>query len=117
MRALNEWILDNRLTPYLLVDAEIAGVEVPNQYVENGKVVLNISPAAVKGINISNESVRFNARFGGVSYPIGIPIDAVLAIYAKENGMGMIFPDELPERGGDPEPDNGHTKSHLKVIK
>jgi stringent starvation protein B len=117
LRALNEWILDNQLTPYLLVDAEADGVIVPDQYTDNGKVVLNISPAAVKGINISNESIRFSARFGGVSYPINIPVDTVLAIYAKENGMGMIFPEETSDKDVSHEAETSPVKSHLKVIK
>jgi stringent starvation protein B len=117
LRALNEWILDNHLTPYLLVNAEADGVEVPGGYADNGKVVLNISPAAVKGITISNEAVNFNARFGGVSCFINIPVLAILAIYAKENGMGMIFPDETPDRNKESVAHQAGVKSHLKVIK
>jgi len=117
LRALSEWILDNQLTPFLLVDAEVEGVEVPDQYIDNGKVVLNISPFAVKGIVMSNESVTFSARFGGVSYPINIPVSAILAIYAKENGMGMMFPEESPDNKVNPEPDTKRDKNHLKLIK
>ena len=117
LRALNDWILDNHLTPYLLVNAEADGVEVPAGYAENGKVVLNISHAAVKGISISNEAVTCDARFGGVSSFIRIPIAAILAIYAKENGMGMIFPDETPDRNEGSVAHPAGVKSHLKVIK
>lgn len=117
LRALNEWILDNHLTPYLLVNAEADGVEIPAGYAENGRVVLNISPAAVKGISISNEMVNFAARFGGVSCYINVPVTAVLAIYAKENGMGMIFPEEAHDKDAEPVVDKAGAKGHLKVIK
>lgn len=117
LRALNEWILDNNLTPCLLVNAEAPGVEVPAGYVEDGKVVLNISPAAVRGISISNEAVIFHARFGGVSSLVNVPVDGILAIYARENGMGMIFPEDTPTTGGHPVPDKKDIRSHLKVIK
>lgn len=117
IRALNEWILDNHLTPYLLVNADAEGVEVPAGYVDEGKVVLNISPAAVKGINISNDEVSFHARFGGVSFLVNVPVNAILAVYAKENGMGMIFPDETSDGDAAPAADKASAKAHLKVIK
>ena len=85
LRAINDWILDNGYTPHLLVDAMAAGVEVPLQYVRDGKIVLNISPNAVRELEISNELVLFNARFGGRLFYIRIPIDSVLAVYAREN--------------------------------
>jgi len=105
------------MTPYLLVNAEADGIEVPVGYAENGKVVLNISPAAVRGFNISNEAVSFHARFGGASCFIVIPANAIQAIYAKENGMGMIFPDEAPGKDMEPVADKSGVKAHLKVIK
>lgn len=91
LRALNEWILDNQLTPYMVVDASIQGVQVPQDFVSNGQIVLNISPRAVKGLLISNEAVEFNARFGGVPMHVYVPVAAIMAIYAKENGQGMVF--------------------------
>lgn len=94
LRAINEWILDNGNTPHLLVNAIAEGVEVPVQYVQDGKIVLNISPHAVKELEISNELVSFNARFGGQPVSVCIPVRSVLAIYAKENGMGIVFPEE-----------------------
>ena len=100
IRAINEWILDNSLTPYLLVDAEAPAVEVPERYVDNGKIVLNINPRAIKSLLINNEHITFSARFGGTPVSIYIPISAVLAIYAQENGRGMMFNDEEDE----PEP-------------
>ncbi len=94
IRALNEWILDNHMTPFLLVDASIEGVEVPEQHIKDGKIVLNVAPNAVKEIAFENERIYFSARFGGRSFMINIPISAVLAIYAKENGQGMMFAEE-----------------------
>lgn len=118
LRALYEWISDNDLSPHLLVDANAAGVRVPPSAVRDGKIVLNISARAVSGLDLGRESVRFSARFGGVSLPIEVPVDAVLAIYARENGQGMMFPaDESP----DPEPapaDTDTTKRpRLRVVK
>ncbi len=94
VRALNEWILDNQLTPFLLVDASVKGVEVPEQHIKDGKIILNITPSAVQEIAFENEWIYFSARFGGRPFMINIPISAVLAIYAKENGRGIMFTEE-----------------------
>jgi len=94
LRALYEWILDNDLTPHLLVDATASDNEVPEQYVEDNKIILNLHPAAVKGLELANERISFNARFGGCSHHISVETESILAIYAKENGMGMIFQKE-----------------------
>lgn len=91
IRALHEWICDNDHTPYVVVDVLVTGVEVPEAYVTDGQIVLNISPNAVKGLVISNDSVYFNARFGGMPMDIYVPTAAVMAIYAKETGQGMSF--------------------------
>ena len=91
IRASNEWILDNQMTPFLLVDANMEGVEVPVQHVIDGKIILNVAPNAVQGIVFDNEWIYFSARFSGQSFTINIPVNAVLAIYAKENGRGMVF--------------------------
>ncbi len=135
LRALNEWILDNQLTPYMVVDASISDVQVPRDFVSNGQIVLNISPRAVKSLLISNEAVEFNARFGGVPMHVYVPIVAVMAIYAKENGQGMVFgadpgaPDPGPGPGPGPKevtgkpakPDAGAPskarKPSLKIVK
>ncbi|ENV34960.1 ClpXP protease specificity-enhancing factor [Acinetobacter gerneri] len=94
-RAIYEWICDNNLTPYLLVDATIPYTDVPQQFVNDGQIVLNIVPHAVHKLNMSNEAVTFSARFGGVSQDIYVPIQAVLGLYARENGQGLFFdPDE-----------------------
>lgn len=102
MRALNEWILDNDCTPYVLVDAGLPGVQVPKDYVNNGQIVLNISPSAVRDLVMNQEGLSFNARFGGVPMDIYVPLVAILAIYAKENGQGMVFGSEA----GAPDPED-----------
>ena len=101
LRAIYEWIVDNSLTPYILVDASNDDVLVPRQYVENGKIVLNIAPRAVSNLELSNEQVLFDARFSGKPMQVMLPMRAVLAIYAKENGQGMVF----NETTASPEPE------------
>ncbi len=103
MRALYEWIIDNDCTPYILVDAEQQDVQVPQQYVKDGQIVLNVSPSAVIELEIDNDAVSFNGRFGGVPVDVFVPMYAVMGIYARENGQGMVFdgedvpPPEPPE--------------------
>lgn len=101
LRALYEWIADNGMTPHVLVDATRDGVRVPPQTVKDGKVVLNIADRAVARLEMDNDSVRFTARFGGVSQQVMVPIAAVLAIYARETGQGMALPDDVAGGGGD----------------
>ena len=101
IRALYEWIEDNNLTPHILVDAEQPGVTVPKQHVREGKIILNIDPAAVHNLRMGNDWIEFSARFSGASRSVQIPVAAVLAIYARENGHGMAFGEE---RGSDDEP-------------
>ena len=117
VRAINEWILDNEMTPHLLVDIEGEGVDVPAQQGQNGKIVLNISPGAVEALNLGNDAVSFRARFGGIATEVYVPVDSVLAIYAKENGRGMVFNEE----GDEPEPDASGKPSGkrpaLKIVK
>lgn len=94
-RAIYEWICDNQLTPYLLVDATQPYTSVPEQFVKDGQIVLNIAPHAVHQFQMSNDAVSFSARFGGVARDIYVPISALLGIYARENGQGLFFdPDE-----------------------
>lgn len=97
-RALYEWLLDNELTPYLVVDATQPGVEVPRQFVQNGQIVLNAAPTAVRDLFMENQAIGFNARFGGQPMQVMIPTPALIAIYARENGAGMVFGHE-PELG------------------
>lgn len=97
IRALHEWIVDNSLTPYLVVFARSEGVEVPQQYVnKDGQIVLNIAPRAVVDLYLGNDAVAFKARFGGIPMEIYVPCGAVLGIYAQENGQGMMFEMETP---------------------
>ena len=128
MRALNEWILDNDCTPYVLVDAGLPGVQVPQDYVNNGQIVLNISPSAIRSLLINQEGLSFNARFGGVPMDIYVPLIAILAIYAKENGQGMVFgseagapdPDDTPpppKPAKKPQESSGSSRPSLKVVK
>ena len=116
VRALYEWIIDNGCTPYLLVDATVAGVDVPQQYVKNGQIVLNVAPGAVAGIDMSNDEIRFRGRFGGVATDVFVPIGAVLGIYARENGQGMVFEPEQAPTPPDDEPRSG-TRPSLRVVK
>ncbi|WP_101757592.1 ClpXP protease specificity-enhancing factor [Oceanicoccus sp. KOV_DT_Chl] len=118
VRALYEWILENDCTPYILINAMADGVQVPQQYVKNGQIVLNISPTAVMDLLLTNEAMNFNGRFGGVPMDIYAPMTAVMGIYARENGQGMIFelddPTEPPPGGDDPAP-KAKPKSDAKV--
>ncbi len=90
-RALYDWILDNNCTPYILVDANREGVAVPMEYVNDGQIVLNISPSAVRSLEIGNDVLTFDGRFGGQALTIFVPFEALMAIYARENGQGMVF--------------------------
>lgn len=122
IRALYEWIQDNSLTPHLLVNTGVEGVEVPHQYIEDNRIVLNISPDAVSGLELGNDYISFSARFGGKAESIMVPVAAVLAIYARENGEGMAFPVQQIEA---PEPADGKErpaetasgKPDLRIIK
>jgi stringent starvation protein B len=94
LRALYEWIADNGMTPHLLVDATRPSVQVPMHAVKDGKIVLNIAERAVSRLDMSNDTIRFSARFGGVSHSVSVPVGAVLAIYARETGQGMALPED-----------------------
>ena len=119
LRALFEWIGDNGMTPHILVDAGAPGVDVPEQAVQKGKVILNIDEAAVRELNLGNEWLTFSARFSGRSFNVTVPVDAVLAIYSKENGQGMMFAqDEDSDSPDDPGDGPKPTKRpHLTVVK
>ncbi|MFT0694363.1 ClpXP protease specificity-enhancing factor [Acinetobacter bereziniae] len=94
-RAIYEWICDNNLTPYLLVDATQPYTDVPQQFVQDGQIVLNLAPHSVHMLNMSNDAITFSARFSGASKDLYIPMNAVLGLYARENGQGLFFdPDE-----------------------
>ena len=122
IRALYEWLVDNDLTPHLLVDAEDESVIVPKQYVEDGRIVLNVSPSAVRGLELGNDAISFNARFSGKPMDVFVSPSAVLGIYARENGRGMLFPDEYIEESDQPSPPDDDPKPPrerptLKVVK
>lgn len=105
LRAIFEWCVDNGFTPYVVVTVD-ASTTVPMQFVRDGQIVLNISYGATSGLHIDNDSIRFKARFGGVARDIFIPVDNVLAIYANENGQGMMFDATTPTAEGRAEPDD-----------
>lgn len=123
IRALYEWIEDNGMTPHLLVNAEAPGVTVPRQHVREGQIILNITPSAIHNLRMGNDWIEFSARFGGAARAIQIPVQAVLAIYARENGQGMAFsedkgndeppPDEPPEKPAA----HARKKPVLKIVK
>lgn len=94
LRAVHEWICDNGLTPYIVVDAGRPGLKVPPQAVSEGRVVLNLAPRAVAHLEIGNDAISFMARFGGVSQTVSVPVAAVQAIYARENGQGMLLAED-----------------------
>lgn len=98
LKAFYQWIVDNECTPYIVVEADLPHVQVPPQTVNDGQVVLNINPTAVESLLMDDNQVTFSARFGGVPFEVYIPIYAISAIYARENGAGTMFPpEELPE--------------------
>ena len=113
LRAVYEWIADNGLTPQIVVDAQHEQARVPTAYVRDGKIVLNISSTAVRGLSLGNEWVEFSARFGGAPFDVFVPVGAVLAIMARENGTGMSFPDA----GDDHPPPQPRRRPNLKVVK
>ena len=122
LRAMHEWITDNAQTPHLVVDATGQGVEVPRQYVQEGKIILNVSHSATSGLVMNNEAVRFRARFGAMTHEVSVPIPAVLGIYARETGQGMIFSeaDPSPPQPTPPKPAPSGEESKrpkLKVVK
>lgn len=99
VRAMHEWMTDNQLTPFLLVDAFVEGVEVPQAFVKNGRIVLNIAISAVRELKLHLDFVAFKAKFSGIVYDIYVPVQGILAIYAQENNRGIFF-----EQDGDIQP-------------
>ncbi|WP_372739620.1 ClpXP protease specificity-enhancing factor [Neptunomonas sp.] len=126
IKALQEWLLDNDCTPHMAVDVAVKGVMVPEQFISDGQIVLNISPSAIQNFVLDDEAVSFSARFGGVPMNIYVPMAAVLAVYAREHGAGMGFGMEPgaeyyalehdePEKPEPPKPGSG--RPSLKVVK
>lgn len=123
-RALYDWINDNAMTPYIVVDASLPDVLVPQEFVQDNRIVLNIGSTATQGLSIGDENILFSARFGGQSMEVNVPMTAVLGIYAKESGKGMLFTDVDEPRDhddpGDPDDDptpKGPKPPHLTVVK
>ena len=120
IRALYEWIVDNDCTPHLLVTTSVPGVEVPEAFVSDQRIVLNIAPMAVRNLALGAERITFDGRFGGQSRLIDVPVGAVLAIYARENGKGMSFEaeDALPPAPTPPAgPAGPEPARRFKVVK
>ncbi len=121
LRALYEWIVDNNCTPHIVVDAHTSGVSVPQEYVnKNGEIVLNIAPGAVQELDLDNDATSFSARFAGVSHQIYVPNVAILGIYARENGRGMMFDLEPEPEPEPPDPDDlepSLKRPSLRVVK
>jgi stringent starvation protein B len=116
LRAFYDWIVDSECTPHLIVDATKPGVEVPQQFVEDGKIVLNIAPRSVVQFSMDKEAVAFNARFSGQPMQVYVPLYAIEGIYARENGAGTIFQEELAYQDLDkvslePKADSGKEKT------
>ena len=121
VRAMYQWITDNGMTPHLLVDVSIDGVQVPAEHVQNGKIILNVAPMAIGSLILGDEEITFSARFSGKSMSLYIPIEAVLAVYAKENGQGMMFSEDdgavssdSDDDDLDPDPGSGPGSSKAK---
>ncbi|NMD53458.1 ClpXP protease specificity-enhancing factor [Shewanella sp. DNRA4] len=134
LRAYYDWLMDNQLTPHVVVDAFVKGTQVPQQYVKDGQIVLNIAAGAVGNLQIGNEFVEFNARFGGVPQQVLLPMASIVAIYARENGAGTVFDIEdaylvedeaestLPvietaEKPTEPKDEPPKRRSHLTLVK
>lgn len=114
LRALFEWIVDNDLTPHLVVSATSPNLMVPSGIENNGQIVLNISPSAVTQLDMSNEAISFSARFSGKSEHLYLPINAILAIYARENGEGMMFQESAQTELEEPENKSAPAKISTK---
>lgn len=130
VRAIYEWLTDNAQTPHLIVDADYADVEVPQHLVENGQIVLNIGPTAVRDLDLANDAISFSARFSGRSVPMYVPIGAVMGLISRESGNGMFFrpKEQAPEDDEPPPPqkkaptagrlgNKTRRRAQLKVVK
>ena len=127
LRAMHEWITDCGQTPHIVVDAAAEGAVVPREHAKDGRIVLNVSYRATEGLDISNEMVTCHARFSGVNWHIQVPVNAVLGIYARETGQGMIFSEDDPTEpapgdggsngNGGSGGDGGSTRPRLTVVK
>jgi stringent starvation protein B len=125
---MHEWMTDNNNTPHIVVDASVDGVTVPTEHIKDGKIILNISESAAHNLKMTNDAVSFRARFGGVPFDVWVPMAAVLGIYARETGQGMIFSHDsdnaenvseqsTPKRRRTDDIESTRARSHLRVIK
>lgn len=117
LRAMHEWMTDNALTPHIVVDATAADLNLSPEHVRDNKIVLNVSYAATRGLVIGNEAVAFEARFNGVPTALNVPVDAILGIYARESGQGMVFSEEPEPSGDDPDSPGDGKRPTLRVVK
>jgi stringent starvation protein B len=126
IRAMYQWIVDNAMAPHLLIDAGVEECVIPIEHIDEGKIVLNIAPMAISGLVLGDDDITFSARFSGKPQHIYVPVEAVLAIYARENGQGMMFSEDKIEGEGDsmvsvdydgnpPDPDK--PRPTLKIVK
>ncbi len=127
LRAMHQWMTDSGLTPHVIVNVQVQGVEVPQAYIKDGKIVLNLSYTATQRLDMANDWVEFDARFSGVIHRVRFPVSAVLGVYARETGEGMVFsnddggsdpPDDSPGSGPDkPIGEEGSRRPQLKIVK
>ena len=128
VRAMHEWMTDTGRTPHLVIDVTVSGVRAPAEHAKDGKIILNCSYSATKGLVLGNDEIEFEARFGGKPHQIRAPMESVLGIYARESGEGMLFPDpaegertqtgsESNDDDGPEPPPDGPGRSHLRVVK
>ncbi|HUW26872.1 MAG TPA: ClpXP protease specificity-enhancing factor [Gallionella sp.] len=122
IRATHEWCVDSGLTPYLAVRVD-EHTEVPHAFVKDGEIVLNLSEGAVRNLEMGNEMITCNGRFGGVPFNVMVPVVAVIGIFAKETGQGLVFQGGDPQptpptaNSGDAEHKSASRKPHLKIVK
>lgn len=118
LRAVYDWSVEQGCTPHLIVDATAPGVHVPPGYVQDGQIVLNIHPRAVAQFELSERALSFSARFGGRPFEVAAPLPAIRAVYAKENGQGIAFPEaEEPQPPGPAQPADARRRPALKRVK
>ena len=114
---MHEWMMDNDFTPHIVADATANGLKIPNEHVKEGKIVLNVSHSATRGLVLGNDEIAFEARFGGVAQEVRVPVQAVLGIYARETGQGMVFAAEDSPQPGDDAPPGAASRPVLKIVK
>jgi stringent starvation protein B len=121
LRAMHQWITESGNTPHVIVDAGHDGAEVPRAYVKDGKIVLNLSEGATQRLRLGNDAVEFDARFAGVAHHVRFPVSAVLGVYARETGEGMVFSEQdlgpEPPKHPTPAEEGGPRRPQLKLVK